>query len=302
MANDVSWDLYRSLLGVVRHGSLSAAARSLKMTQPTLGRHIAMLEVQLGTALFTRSSSGLMPTATALAMVAHAEAMAASAAAIERTATGAADGTRGTVRIAASEIMGTEVLPSMLASLRIQHPGLVFEVVVSNQMQDLLRRDADIAIRMRRPTQVGLLARQIGFVLIGLYAHRSYVERLGMPVAPRELAQHAVIGFDRDGTSARSLAGGGGLVIDRALFDFRADSDIAQLAALKAGLGIGGCQKGVAARYPELVPVLADTVQFHLEVWLVMHEDQTSNPPVRMVYDHLAKSLLAWTTASAGQT
>ncbi len=299
MASDIPWDLYRSLLAVARHGSLSAAARALKMTQPTLGRHIAELETALDTVLFTRSSSGLMPTAAALAMVDHAQTMAASAAALERAAAGAADGTHGTVRLAASEIMGVEVLPAMLSTLRAKQPGLALELVVSNRLQDLLRRDADIAVRMRRPTQIGLLARQIGVVRIGLYAHRDYVARRGLPASTEDFKQHAVIGFDRDDVSARSL-GGGGVAIDRTLFDFRTDSDVAQFAALRAGLGIGACQSGLALRHPALVPILPEIVRFHLEVWLVMHEDQQANPSVRTVFDHLAGTLADWTRPVVG--
>src|SRR5579859_4753296 len=158
MSTAPGWELYRSFLAVVREKSLSAAARSLSLTQPTLGRHVDALEEALGMPLFTRSQAGLIATDGALRLVPHAEAMASAAAALVRAASGEADEARGAVRITASEMVGTEVLPPMLAAFREQHPRIAVELVVSNRAQDLLRRDADIAVRMVKPTQGALLA------------------------------------------------------------------------------------------------------------------------------------------------
>ena len=154
MATDSpSWELYRSFLGVLRNGSLSRAARATGLTQPTIGRHVVALEEALGVGLFTRSPSGLMPTAAALALLPHAAAMEAAAEALLRSASGAAEEARGTVRLTASEIMGTEVLPAMLAGFRERHPGIVVELALTDLTQDLLRRDADLAVRMSRPSR-----------------------------------------------------------------------------------------------------------------------------------------------------
>src|SRR5581483_646789 len=131
------WELYRSFLAVLREGSLSGAARRLATTQPTLGRHVAQLEAALGVALFTRSPSGLMPSAAALSLVPHAEAMEASAAAVLRAVSGAAGGASGTVRITASEIVGAEVLPPILATFRHHHPGITLELALTNRTEDL---------------------------------------------------------------------------------------------------------------------------------------------------------------------
>lgn len=192
------WDLYRSFLAVLREGSLSGAARALGLTQPTLGRHVEALEQTLGLALFTRSGHGLMPTEAALELRPHAEALAASAAALLRAASGRGAGTRGTVRITASEVVGAEVLPPILARLRREHPELVVELVLSNRTEDLLRRDADIAVRMVRPAQEALVARRLGVVELGLHAHQRYLDRCGAPAVLDDLRAHALIGFDRE--------------------------------------------------------------------------------------------------------
>lgn len=287
------WELYRSFLAVARQGSLSGAARLLSSTQPTVGRHVEALERALGVPLFVRSPQGLAPTAAALDLVPHAEAMAAAADALLRAASGEATAARGTVRVTASEIVGVEVLPPLLALFRQTHPAIVLELALSNRTEDLLRRDADIAVRMLRPTQDALVARRIGTVPIGLYAHRRYVEANGIPRAVEELARHPMIGFDRDAISMRSV-GGPALTLTREAFAFRCDSDVAQLAALRAGLGIGGCQLALAADEPDLVPVLADSLRFELEMWLCMHEDLRASRRVRLLFDHLAETLGAY--------
>ena len=153
MADDAGWELYRSFLGVVREGSLSGAARALGSTQPTVGRHIAALEASLGFTLFTRSQAGLLPTEAALELRAYAEVMDSNAAALKRAAEGHGQGVAGTVRVSASEVVGVETLPPIVARLRQQHPQLKLELVLTNRVQDLLRREADIAIRMAEPKQ-----------------------------------------------------------------------------------------------------------------------------------------------------
>jgi DNA-binding transcriptional LysR family regulator len=284
------WELYRTFLAVLREGSLSGAARTLALTQPTVGRHVDALEAGLGTALFTRSPGGLQPTPTALALVPHAERMEVAAEALLRAASGEAAEERGTARLTASEIVGGEVLPPMLARFREHHPGITIELVLSNRSADLLRRDADIAVRMGRPKQAALVARRIGRIAIGLFAHRRYATAHGLPQSLEELKEHALIGFDRDTTSWRSIDAPG-FVVTRELFALRCDSDLAQLAALRAGFGIGGCQLGIAARESALVPVLPKAVRFTLEMWLAMHEDLRASRRVRLLFDHLAQEL-----------
>lgn len=285
----MDWNLYASFREVMRQGSLSAAARTLGLTQPTLGRHVAALEAGLGTALFTRSPQGLAPTAAALELLPRVEEMHAAAEAAARAVSGGPSGETGVVRITASEIIGGVVLPPILAAFRARHPGVVIELVLTNRNEDLLRRDADIAVRMVRPAQSALVARRIGVVGIGLYAHRRYAETYGLPATLEDLASHPVIGFDRDDTVLRSVSQGP--LITRETFAFRTDSDLAQLAALRAGVGIGGCQTGIAAEDPDLVPVLPDAIRFELEMWLAMHEDLKAVVRVRLMFEHLVAAL-----------
>jgi DNA-binding transcriptional LysR family regulator len=292
------WDELRTFVEVARDGSLSGAARRLGLTQPTVGRHIDALEAALGVALFARSPRGLAPTPAALALQPHVEAMAAAAAALTRVASGEAAADTGVVRLTASEVIGCEVLPPILAAFHAEHPGIAIEIVLTNRNEDLARRDADIAVRMVRPTQSGLLARRIGTARIGLYAHRDYLARFGEPRALAELKGHCVIGFDRDNRSFRG-AGDFARRLTREDFGFRCDNDLAQLAALRAGVGIGGCQDNIARRTPALVAVLPNTIQYALEVWLVMHKDWKATRRVRLLFDHLAAGLTGYVKGRA---
>jgi DNA-binding transcriptional LysR family regulator len=285
-----SWDLYRSFLAVVQQGSLSGAARALGAAQPTIGRHINALEQALGGPLFTRSPGGLQPTALAMALLPHAKTMEAAVAAIERTAFSTGGEDVGSVRITASEIIGAEVLPPILTEMRERRPGIAFELTLTNTPEDLLRRDADIAVRMFRPTQDALIARRIGDVAIGLFARHDYLQKHGTPQSPEELARHIGIGQDRDERAIRVMEQLG-VPIKRENFAFRSDSDLAQLAALRAGFGIGVCQLPIARRHPELTSVLPEQILFKLELWLVMHEDLRQSKSVRRTYDELAAGL-----------
>jgi DNA-binding transcriptional LysR family regulator len=280
------WELFRSFLAALQAGSLSAAARALKLTQPTVGRHIDELEKALGTTLFTRSQHGLQPTEAALELAPHAKAMAASAGALIRTVSGRSQEISGAVRLSASEVIGVEVLPPMLVSLRVQHPRLTLELVVSDEIRDLLRRDVDLAVRNVRPTQAGLVARKIGTVTLGLYAHRRYLEAHSVPRTPEDLSEHALIGYDQETPAVRTLQARG-MRFTRGMFALRTDSNLTQLAAIRAGYGIGICQAVLGQRDANLVRLLPKHFAFGLEIWLVLHEDLRDNPRMRAVFDHL---------------
>ena len=286
------WSLYRSFLSVLRTGSLSAAAREEGLTQPTVGRHVDALEKALGVALFTRSQHGLTPTEAALELQPYAESLEATAAALVRAAVGRA-GTRGTVRITASEVIGAEVLPAILTQVHESHPEITIELVLSNRTEDLLQREADIAVRMVRPTQQALLARHVGDAELGLHARRDYLQRRGVPSSLDELRGHTLIGFDRENAFIRSVRARG-IPIERGMLALRSDSDLAQLAALRAGFGIGVCQVGLARRSTDLVRVMAKSFLFKLEVWIVMHSDLRSSARCRVVADALAAGLTAY--------
>ncbi|MBW3098736.1 LysR family transcriptional regulator [Pseudohoeflea coraliihabitans] len=282
----IGWELWRSFLAVMNERSLSGAARSLSVSQPTIGRHVDQLETALGVRLFTRAQNGLTPTDLAISLEPQARSMATAAEVLARSVAQTADSEAGIVRLSATEIMSTEILPALLAPFLRQHEGLEIEVDASNRNVDLLRREADIAIRMQRPEQGALLARRVGVVRLGLYASRDYLGNRAPPGSIAELAGHRVIGPDRD-PLYRSRFASELPDITPSLFSYRSDSHNAQLAAVRAGVGIGVSHKSMAERDPSLVPVLADTVHFEMETWLSMHEDLRHNHRIKMVYDHL---------------
>lgn len=291
----IHWELYRSFLGVLTEGSLSGAARALGITQPTVGRHIAELEQELGMVLFTRSQTGLLPTEAAASLRTYAEAMESTAAALERAARSqGGDGiVKGVVRVSCSDVIGVEVLPPVIARLREAHPLLKIELVLTDRVQDLLRREADIAVRMVRPKQEQLVARRIGHIDVGLHARREYLERHGTPRNLGELAAHSTIGYDQLTAYLRqaekSLKG-----LRRDLFSLRSDSNLAQLALIRAAAGIGMCQVPLARRDDKLMRVLPKMISLALETWVTMHEDLRGSPRCRVTFDALVEGLLAY--------
>ncbi|KMO42388.1 LysR family transcriptional regulator [Methylobacterium variabile] len=289
---DPSWDHYRAALAVLDEGSLSGAARALGLTQPTLGRQIAALERALGTALFTRSPAGLAPTEAALTLAPYARSLAATAEALRRAVAAEAEGVAGRVRITASEVVGAEVLPPILADLHARHPDLALDVVLSDRVQDLLRRDADVAVRMAPPTQGALVARRVGTVRLGLYAHRRYAARRGLPERPADLARHSLIGFDAGTPFLRAMMRAAP-ALGEAGFAWRSDSTLAQLAAVRAGFGLGACHTALAARDPDLIRVLPE-LAWELPTAIVMHEDLRRLRRCRMVFDALAEGMAAY--------
>jgi DNA-binding transcriptional LysR family regulator len=295
---DLSWDFYRTFLAVLKEGSLSAAARELGLTQPTVGRHVDAMEATLGYPLFVRSPHGLLPTDAALALKPYAETLAATSAALLRTASGQRDTVSGTVRISASEVIGIEVLPPILSELHAAYPALTIELSASDTVEDLLRQEADIAVRMVAPAQNALIARHLGAVPLGFHAHRRYIERRGMPQTLADLSNHSLIGYDRETAAIRAIiARSPELPATR--FALRADSNLAQLAAIRAGFGVGICQNGLAARDPDLRPVLPGLFEMKLDTWLVMHENLKTAPRCRVTFDALAAGLRAYIRGTA---
>jgi len=286
------WDLFQSLHAVLEAGTLSAAAKLRGLTQPTLGRHIETLERRLGSPLFLRSPRGLQPTDLALELKPHLHDMAAAAGAAVRDASGAADSLVGSVRITASEVLGAEVLPPILTDFRELHPGTVIELRVSNRVDDLSRREADIAVRTAPPTQNALVAKKVGEVDLGFYASPRYLERHGAPMSFEDLESHPVIGFDSEAYTVRDLPGLN-MTVSREMFTFRCDSDLTQLAAIAAGFGVGVAQPCVA-RNRGLKRVMSNVVVFRLGVWIVMHENLRGSRRMRAMFDHLVDGVTAY--------
>ena len=284
------WALVRSFLAVLDAGSLMGAARKLQAQQPTLSRHVAELEAQLGTPLFERTGRGVTPTAAALAIADAARQMEAAADALSRSLLRQREVDVGTVRIAASQVAAAWLLPPILTALQQAEPGISVELVASNQITNLLRREADIAVRMLRPVQSSLVARKLGDVAVGAYAHRSYLKRAGTPRQPHDLLAHRLIGYDRDETILRGFAKMG-VTMTREGFALRTDDQVSYATLLAAGAGIGFIAHYCARQWPGVQRVLPQLPIPALPCWLAVHREIRSSKLVRRVYDFLAESI-----------
>ncbi len=286
--NRIDWEQQRAFLAVLEEGSLSAAARRLGLAQPTVRARIEALEAALGTPLFTRAPSGLLPTERAEALRESARAMALASDAFVRTASAEPGAVAGTVRITASDVIAVEVLPPILAALTAAHPRLAIELSASNRNEDMLRRESDIAVRMVRPAQEALVARRVGAARLGLHAHSDYLAGRSAPRTLEALRGHCLIGPASDGPILQAVQR---LGFDFTLpdFAFRSDSDLAYLAAIRAGAGIGICQVPLGHRYG--FTRLVESFAFDLETWVVCHEDLRAVPRVRVVFDALVAGL-----------
>ena len=288
----MDWTLLRSFLAVAETGSLSAAARALGLTQPTLGRHIADLETSLGTPLFTRMARGLQPTEAALSLLPAAQDMRDAAARLALLAAGRQESLSGTVRLTASRVVSHFLLPPMLARLRRTEPGIEIELVPSDTSENLLFREADIALRMYRPTQEGVVTRHLTDLHMGLYAAPAYLDRKGRPSTLEELQGHDVIGFDRSDLMARMMASLG-LSIPASAFAVRTDDQVVYWNLVRAGCGIGGGQRLIGDADPGVERVAAFLPLPVLPVWLTAPEALRQNARVRRVMEHLAAEFRA---------
>lgn len=290
------WALVPSFLAALEHGSLLGAARASKLSQPTVGRHIAALEQQLGAVLFERTGRGLLPSALALRLGDAARAMDAGAAALSRAASGANASVRGSVRISASQPVACVLLPPILARLRDALPDIQIELVASNAISNLLRREADIALRMVRPEQQGLITKRIGAMPLFACAHRDYLKRFGVPRQPQDLLRHHIIGGDRNDDIQRGFAARGvSLGAGPKPFVLCTDDLMAAWAAVQAGLGLGFAAHYLIRTDPEVQTVLPELKLPQLALWLTVHREIRTNKRVRAVYDFLAEALIrAW--------
>lgn len=288
-----SWELLAAFAAVMQTGSLSGAARELGLAQPTVRRQIEELESALGCVLFTRSKAGLTPTSAARDTAPYAETMAATAEALVRTASGGRQSESGVVRVTCSEVVGNEVLPGLLAPLAQLHPGVEFELSATDRIEDVLRGDADLAIRMLRPTQSGLVARRACSIEIGLFASETYLALHPAPATPDTLREHRLIGDDR-GRGMIAALSQHGIRLTRRDFSYRSDSGVAQLAALRAGLGIGACQVPLARKAQPALRRVLPSVRVRLDAWVVMHEDLKQVRRNKLVFDSLVSGLAAY--------
>ncbi len=289
MAN-LDWNLIKSFVAVAETGSLSAAARKLSASQPTLGRHIAELEKALGVTLFRRGRRGYQLTDAGAVLYERGKVVSDEAAAFSLLALGSVEAIEGTVRIAASDVVAAYVLPEMTARLAVEEPGIEVEIVASNQVENLLRRDADIAIRMVRPAQAELVARKVTDIPLCLAATTTYLDARGRPETPSDLIGHRLIGFDRSDEIIRGFAEFG-LILSRGAFGLRTDNQIVLWQAVLAGNGIGIGQEPLARRDPAVEIVLPGLPLPVLPVWLAMHRDVRTSVRIRRVVDFLYEEL-----------
>lgn len=284
------WNLLRSFVAVVETGSLSQAAARLGLTQPSVSRHMRELERLLGETLFDRRPSGLVPTARAQALFEVAGGMQALARRAEDAFDATSERISGVVRVTTSEAFGVHVLPAWLALLMQAEPELELELHVTQETENLLRRDADIAVRFVRPEQAGVIAKRVGRVEIGMFASADYLTRHGEPRSLEESARHSLIGPDRLPARANPIASAAAA---GARFRLRTDSALARLSCIEAGMGIGPALVPLAVARPNLRRVLAAQLTFPLEIWLCSHDDLRRSARIRRVFDFLDEKLSA---------
>jgi len=290
MNSTFDWRLIRSFLAALEAGSLLGAARTLNTSQPTVGRHIAELESQLGLVLFERTGRGLVPTANALQLADAARAMEAGALQLARSVSGAQARVSGTVRITASQPVACYLMPPVLAEMRRALPEIQVALEASNAVSNLLRREADIALRMVRPNQATLVAKKIGMVTLGAYASRDYLVRHSAPRQPMDLFDHELIGYDKVDDIVRGFRAYSQAVTHEA-FALRSDDLIVHWQAVRAGLGIGFIANYLAQTDVTVQRVLPTMVLPALPMWLTVHREIRTNQRIRAVYDFLAKAL-----------
>ena len=288
----LDWTLIRSFLAVAEAGSLSAAARATGISQPTLGRHIREAEAALNLRLFTRFAQGLKPTEAAQALLGPARAMRQAAAELALAAAGSATGIAGTVRITASRVASQAILPPILARLRQEEPGIQIDLTPSDTTENLLMGEADLALRMYRPTQLDLVAQKLADLPMGLYAARTYLDRHGRPTTPDDLTRLDFIGQDRDTQIIRAMTAMG-IPVSRTFFPVRTDDALVYQDLIRAGCGIGGLLRLIGDADAGLERIDRLVALPTLPVWLVAAPALRQSPRLRRVWDLIAAAFPA---------
>lgn len=286
----IDWTLLQSFVAVGEHGSLSAAARATGGSQPTLSRHINMLERELGVRLFERAVSGAQLTQAGVDMLQHAQQMADAAGRLSLAAEGKMQTMAGTVRITASEVVAAHILPEMLTAFHLEEPNIAIELMASDETENLVRREADIAVRMYRPTQPDVFTRKVAEVDLGVFANPAYLDRRGRPEKMEDILEHDIIGYDQN----RLIIDGFktfGLEVERDFFTFRCDNHLVCWRMVIAGFGLGFNQVEIGEAEPQVERIEAAGIVGTLPVWLTAHAELKTSPRVRRVFDFLAERL-----------
>ena len=288
--NNLDWNQLKAFLETAETGSLSAAARKLGLTQPTLSRQVAAIEQRMGVTLFERVGKSMVLTPTGLDLLEHARAMGAAADALGLAATGRSQAVGGVVSVSASDAVAAMLLPPLVKQLREQEPGIAVEVIPSNALSDLLRREADIAVRHVKPEQPELIARFIREATAHFYASEAWVKTHGHPRSAEDAAHLPFVGSDRQGQYLGYLRMHG-LNVSEANFSCYADHTVAHWALVQQGLGIGAMMEEIARDTPGMVRVLDDLPPIRFPVWLVTHRELRTSRRIRVVFEALAEGL-----------
>lgn len=288
--NNLDWNQLKAFLETAETGSLSAAARKLGLTQPTLSRQVAAIEQSMGVTLFERVGKSMALTPTGLDLLEHARAMGAAAEALSLAATGSSQAVRGVVSVSATDVVASVLLPPLVKKLHDQEPGITIDVIPSNALSDLLRREADIAIRHVKPEQPDLIARLVREASAHFYASESWVNAHGHPRSAEDAARLSFVGSDRSGQYLGYLRTHG-LPLSEANFSCYADHSVAHWALVRQGMGIGVMMEEIALATPGMVRVLDDLPPVRFPIWLVTHRELRTSKRIRMVFDALAQGL-----------
>ncbi|WP_428001882.1 LysR family transcriptional regulator [Acidovorax sp.] len=286
----LDWNQLRAFLETAETGSLSAAARKLGLTQPTLSRQVAAIEQRMGVTLFERVGKAMALTPTGLDLLEHARAMGAAAQALGVAASGRSQAVGGVVSVSASDAVASYLLPPLVRRLREQEPGISIEVIPSNAFSDLLRREADIAIRHAKPEQPELIARLIRDASACFYASEDWVRTHGHPRSADDAAALPFVGSDRSGQYLGYLRQHG-LPLTEANFSCYADHTVAHWALVRQGMGIGAMMDEIAQATPGIVRVLDDVPPVIFPIWLVTHRELRTARRIRVVFEALAQGL-----------
>lgn len=284
------WNRARAFLVTAEEGSLSAAARVLDMTQPTVGRQVSALEAELGISLFERTNSGLVLTQSGTDLMAQVKAMGDAATNLSLLASGHAEAVEGIVCISATEMISAFVLPPIIEKLRNQWPKIEIEIIASNETSDLSRREADIAIRNYRPIQQELIAKRVQNTLGHLYASQRYLQKLEHRQFPQDLNNAVFLGTDRS-NSVISYLNKFGFNLNSSNFPVIVANHLVQWEMVKHGTGIGFMMADIGDIEPLVERVLPAFPAFEKETWLVAHRELKTSRRLRVVFDYLADEL-----------
>lgn len=288
--DNLDWNQLKAFLETAETGSLSAAARKLGLTQPTLSRQVAAIEQRMGVTLFERVGKSMALTPTGLDLLEHARAMGAAAESLRLAATGRSQAVGGMVSVSATDVVAAALLPPLVRQLRDQEPGIAIEVISSNALSDLLRREADIAIRHVKPEQPELIARLIREASAHFYASEDWVKTHGHPRSVEDATHTPFVGVDRSGQFLAYLRMHG-LPLSEASFSCYADHSVAQWALVRQGMGIGPMMDEIARGTPGIVRVLDDVPPLRFPIWLVTHRELRTSRRIRVVFEALAQGL-----------